>query len=271
VYYLDKRIGPGCTALFSTYLSGDLSTVAACRLHFVVKARNSRDQRSPAVKNAGVRVTVKYAQSLDGRLATRSRGSQWITGPTARRAAHLLRAQHDAVLVGIGTVLADDPQLTVRLVPGNDPLRVVLDSRLRIPVTSKLLQHGACGTIVATSHRASHDRVEAIAAMGAEVVRLRDAVDGSQLDVIELLQWIGGRGLESLLVEGGAAVITTFFRLRLIDRLSVFVAPKVVGTGINAIGSLEIDHLSDAVTLHERSVQHLGSDILVSGRPQWPS
>src|ERR1051325_4939875 len=118
-------------------------------------------------------ITVKYAQTLDGRVATATGDSQWISGPDSLRLAHRLRAEHDAILVGIGTVLADDPQLNVRLASGRDPLRVVVDSRLRTPLTARVLATGAARhTLIATTLQADRAARQAIEQLGAQIVAL---------------------------------------------------------------------------------------------------
>src|SRR3989442_11128038 len=138
-------------------------------------------------------VTVKFAQSLDGRIATATGDSQWISGSVARRFAHRLRREHDAVMVGIGTVLADDPQLNVRLVAGLNPLRIVVDSSLRIPLTARVLVDGAASqTLVVTSKAAEVNREREIQRRGAEVLRLPVSRDHSGVDMGRLLEVLGG-------------------------------------------------------------------------------
>ncbi|HMQ33695.1 MAG TPA: RibD family protein, partial [Chloroflexaceae bacterium] len=163
-------------------------------------------------------VTISYAQTLDGRLATRSGSSQWIGGPESLRFAHELRAGHAAIMVGVGTVLADDPRLTVRLVPGPDPLRVVVDGELRTPLGAAVLRDGAArGTLVACREGADPGRRASIAALGAEVLPLPAGPGG--VDLAALLARLAARGVPSLMVEGGARLITSLLRGRLADRL----------------------------------------------------
>src|SRR3989440_4496813 len=147
-------------------------------------------------------VTVHYAQTLDGRIASRTGDSQWVSGEGSLRLAHELRAAHDAVLVGIGTVLADDPKLTVRLVPGRCPVRVVVDSRLRIPLDAKVFETSAARTIVATTPVASEQRAEAIRARGAKVLRVKADADG-HVDLGDLLARLRADGIRTVLIEGG--------------------------------------------------------------------
>lgn len=211
-------------------------------------------------------VTVAYAQTLDGRLATRAGSSQWISGPESLRLAHALRARHDAVMVGIGTVLADDPRLTVRLVPGRNPLRVVVDSTLRTPPTAAVLaDSSASGTLLAVTASADPIRVEAMRALGATVLRAAADEDG-RVALPALLAALRRRGIASLLAEGGARLITGLLRARLVDRLVVTVAPKLLGAGIEAVGELGIMALSNAIRLDPVTVERYGVDLVLDGR-----
>lgn len=211
-------------------------------------------------------ITIAYAQTLDGRLATRSGSSQWISGPESLRLAHGLRAEHGAVMVGVGTVLADDPRLTVRLVEGRNPLRVVVDSRLRTPPGAAVLANGAAsGTLLAVTDAADPARVSAMRALGATVIRVTADRDG-RVDLPALLAELRMRGVASLLVEGGARLITALLRARLADRLVVTVAPKVLGAGIEAVGDLGIGVLADAIRLDPVTVERYGADVVFDGR-----
>src|SRR5439155_26025105 len=159
------------------------------------------------------------------------------SGDGSLRLAHELRAAHDAVLVGIGTVLADDPQLTVRLVPGKSPVRVVVDSQLRIPLDANVLTTRGARTIVATTLVASEERAAAIRAHGAEVLRVKADADG-RVDLEDLVARLRDDGIRTVLVEGGRGIITAVLREHLVDRLTVCIAPKVIGEGIAAVGDL---------------------------------
>ncbi len=219
-------------------------------------------------------VTVSYAQTLDGRLATRSGSSQWISGPESLRFAHELRAAHDAIMVGIGTVLRDDPHLTVRLVDvprvGAQPLRVIVDSTLRTPPTANVLANGAApGTLIACTQRAPEARRAALIALGAQVLMLpADAAGGA--DLVALLHHLGEFGIGSVMVEGGARLITGLLRRRLVDRLAVCVAPKMLGSGIDAIGDLGIVDLAQALRLHEPRLTRYGVDFVLDGTVVYP-
>src|SRR5438309_3655051 len=158
-------------------------------------------------------VTVHYAQTIDGRIASRTGDSRWVSGEGSLRLAHELRAAHDAVLVGIGTVLADDPKLTVRLAPGDSPVRVVVDSRLRIPLEANVLDTSVARTIVATTPVASEERAAAIRARGAEVLPVKADADG-HVDLRDLLARLREQGIRRMLIEGGRGIITSALRER---------------------------------------------------------
>ena len=216
-------------------------------------------------------LTVSYAQTLDGRLATSGGSSRWISCPDSLRFAHEMRASHDAVIVGAGTALKDDPRLTVRLVPGRDPLRVVADSTLRTPPTAAVLADGAAkGTVFAVTDRAPEDRRERAGALGATVLGLPENAEG-RVDLAALLGALGDLGVRTAVVEGGAGLITGFLRARLVDRLAVCVAPKILGSGIEAVGDLGVRELSESLVLTGTSVLPYGVDLILDGRVEYPN
>jgi diaminohydroxyphosphoribosylaminopyrimidine deaminase/5-amino-6-(5-phosphoribosylamino)uracil reductase len=215
-------------------------------------------------------VTVSYAQTLDGRVATTTGESKWISCPDSLRFAHEMRASHDAVLVGAGTACKDDPRLTVRHVPGTSPLRVVVDSTLRTPPDAAVLADGAApGTVLAVTDRAPEERREKAHSLGATVMNLPSGLDG-RVDLAALLGALVEFGIGSVMVEGGATLITGFFRAGLVDRLAVCVAPKILGEGIEAIGDLGIRDLSRSLTLADAAVEPYGVDLVLSGRIEYP-
>jgi diaminohydroxyphosphoribosylaminopyrimidine deaminase / 5-amino-6-(5-phosphoribosylamino)uracil reductase len=215
-------------------------------------------------------VTVSYAQTLDGRLAAANGSSRWISSPDSLRFAHALRAEHDVVAVGAGTACNDDPRLTVRLVPGEDPLRVVVDSSLRTPLSAAVLANGAAkGTVLAVTDRAPDERCEEAESLGATVLRVPADAAG-RVALVALLSELHSLGVRSVMVEGGAALITSFLCARLVDRLAVCIAPKILGSGIEAVGDLGICDLTDSLTLVDTSVTPYGVDLVLDSRLEYP-
>ena len=214
-------------------------------------------------------VTFKLATSLDGRIATASGESQWITGPPARERAHALRASHDAIMVGTGTVVADDPQLTCRL-PGlghRSPVRVVIDRHLRIPPAARIIADAhRVPTWVLTLRSADPGRRAAFLANGVTLIDVND--DGEeQIDLAAALGALGERGITRLLVEGGARLAAAFFRARLVDRLVWVHAPLVIGgDGIPAIAGFDLAALADARAFERLSTETIGDDVLTTFR-----
>jgi diaminohydroxyphosphoribosylaminopyrimidine deaminase/5-amino-6-(5-phosphoribosylamino)uracil reductase len=213
-------------------------------------------------------VNVKAACSLDGKIATRTGDSQWLTGEAARNFGHRLRQECDAILVGIGTVLADDPQLTTRLTRrrGKDPIRVVLDSRLRIPPAATLLHlKSSTPTWIATTMAAPPEKVQALKALGAEVLFMPD-VEG-RVALEPLLQELGRRRVQSLLVEGGAEILGAFLDQRLVHKFYFFYAPKILGgkDAYPAVAGRGVACLAEAHQARDLSLRRLGPDLLVSG------
>jgi GTP cyclohydrolase II len=209
-------------------------------------------------------VTIHYAQTLDGRLATRTGDSQWISAEPSTRFAHGLRASHAAVMIGAGTVIADDPRLTTRLVRGASPVRIVVDSTLRLSPSAKVVTDGAAPTILATTARATHERQRAFADSGADVLVLPATPDG-RVDLGALLDELGRRRLDSVLVEGGAGLITALLREHRVRRLVVSIAPMIVGSGIEAVGDLDIVRLRDALVFRRASFSQVGPDVIFDG------
>jgi diaminohydroxyphosphoribosylaminopyrimidine deaminase/5-amino-6-(5-phosphoribosylamino)uracil reductase len=208
-------------------------------------------------------VTLKLAATFDGRIATAAGASRWITGPAARALAHGLRDLSDAILVGAGTVRADDPRLTCRLPGGHDPLRVVLAGpRLELPARARVLRRG---TVVVAPRGASAARVAAIRRRGAEVVLL-PATRG-RVAFADVVRALGARGVTSLLVEGGGAVAAEAIRARVADRLILFLAPMLFGgDGVPAIGPLGVLRPDGAVRVEVVALTRIGPDLLLEGR-----
>lgn len=209
-------------------------------------------------------VTLKYAQSLDGRIATSTNDSRWISGEEARQFAHFLRATHDAVLVGRRTVEADDPQLTVRMLKGKNPLRLVLDTEGKLSSTAKLVTENADGKTVLLSGRPEPVNSELKNKVKIWPVELTSG----RIDLRRALEKVLAEGVTSILVEGGSWVLTNFLRECLADKIYVAVAPLIIGSGISAIGDLGIEKLTRAVRFERARFEKLGEDMLFSGYPK---
>jgi len=212
-------------------------------------------------------VTGKWAASADGAIAAVDRTSQWITGPAARRDAHRLRAASDAVCVGVGTVLADNPTLTPRDVPARRfPLRVVVDSRGRTPPEANVV-NGEAPTLIAVTPAAPAASVKALTAAGAEVLEL--PAKRGRVALPALLHALGDRGVVSMLLEGGAHLAGSFAANGLVDRYLVYVAPMLLGgDGLRAFEGWSIATIAEAPRLSFRSVRRIGDDLRLELRPQ---
>jgi diaminohydroxyphosphoribosylaminopyrimidine deaminase/5-amino-6-(5-phosphoribosylamino)uracil reductase len=205
------------------------------------------------------RVTLKLATSLDGRIATASGESRWITGEESRNAVHAMRADQDAILVGINTVLADDPELTVRLASyaGPQPLRVVLDSRQRLPETSKLASTARETATLVLSATPPKPELEAL---GVRVVQVK--ADAGRPDLGHALDQLVREGVENLMIEGGGEVAGAFLEADLVDAIEWFRAPILLGAeGRPAVGPLALASLAAAPRFSRVAVEALGADL----------
>jgi len=224
-------------------------------------------------------VIAKAACSLDGKIATAGGESQWLTGEKARAFGHQLRHQVDAILVGVGTALADDPQLTTRLPQRTtengkrktengprDPIRIVLDSRLRLPLSAKMLRlDSPAPTWVACTDAAPKEKIKAIKDLGADVLVM--PAESGRVALKPLLQELGRRQVQSLLVEGGAETLGSFFDQRVVDKFYFFYAPKILGgkTAPGMLAGAGVQRLGEALEAKEMKVRKLGVDLLVTG------
>jgi diaminohydroxyphosphoribosylaminopyrimidine deaminase / 5-amino-6-(5-phosphoribosylamino)uracil reductase len=211
-------------------------------------------------------ITLKFAQSIDGRIATASGHSRWISSAQSLKFAHTLRSHHDAVLVGSGTLSKDDPELTVRLSSGRSPLRVVVDSHLRISPDARILkEQDKARTIVATTKNADRDKQSRLTALGIETLVVETDKD-RRVDLMRLLMELGKRNISSVLIEGGAAIITSILAEQLPDRVVIIIAPKIVGKGLEAIGDLGIRNINESLRITYRRIRRLGDDLIIDGR-----
>ena len=219
-------------------------------------------------------VIAKYAASLDGRIAAASGDSRWVSGPETRAWAHDRRQGLDAIVVGSGTVLADDPQLTARpegVGRPHQPLRVVADSRGRTPERARVLG-GPGAALIATTAAAPAAWRARMEARGAELLVL-PAGGGGRVDLAALIGALGERGALSVLFEGGGVLLGSLFDRRLVDRVQAIVAPIVIGAAAApaAVAGRGARRMADAPRLREVAVTRLGEDTLISGLPIWPS
>ncbi len=215
-------------------------------------------------------VTLKTAATLDGKIATRTGDSRWVTGEEARRHVHRLRREHDAVLVAIGTVLADRPRLTVRLPEGGrNPLRVVLDSRLRIPLDTPVTDVSEAPTWVFCTERRDRDKEKRLRERGVEVIV---AGEGPRVDLGAVFDVLGKRGILSVLAEGGGELNAALLEGRWVQKAVAFVAPKWAGgrDAPSAVGGVGVGKMADAIALRDVSGERFGEDVCITGYPVYP-
>lgn len=210
-------------------------------------------------------VTLKTAMTLDGKIATVTGDSRWITSQASREHAHLLRHQHDAILVGIGTVLNDDPSLTARLIPGgNHPLRVILDSHLQTPVDAKITEVSETPTWIFTTEQRNREREQQLRDKGVRIISTGAA---ERVDLSKVLEVLGQEGMLSLLVEGGGTVNAAFLRQGLVQKIVAFIAPKLLGgkdspTAFEGENPRQIDA---SLSLRDVQVTQFAQDLCVTG------
>ena len=216
-------------------------------------------------------VILKIASTLDGKIATSSGESQWITGEESRRFGHELRNRVDAVVVGIDTVLADDPKLTVRLPQGEtikNPRRIILDSRARLPLDANLVGDGEAETIVVATDLAPSEKVEALRRAGLQVIIIA-ADREDRVDLNPALKELGKREILSLLVEGGAKINGSFLKSDKYNKIYYFLAPMIIGAdGLGSVNGLGVKELSEAKKLIVEDIKRMGSDILIEARKE---
>lgn len=211
-------------------------------------------------------VALKYAMTLDGKIATVSGDSKWITGVKARTYAHRLRSRYDAILVGRETVAQDDPSLTVRLVEGKNPLRIILDSKASLPLERKVFTDGAADTLLVVTPQALQEKVRAFADLPGVSVLTAAERDG-HVDLSDLLQQLAKKDVTSVLVEGGSDIHGAFFDAGLVERVYAFIAPSLIGGNKSrpAIGGQGASTMEQKVTLQEVTTLPLEPDLLVTG------
>jgi diaminohydroxyphosphoribosylaminopyrimidine deaminase/5-amino-6-(5-phosphoribosylamino)uracil reductase len=211
-------------------------------------------------------VTLKVAQSLDGKIADANGQSKWISNQAARKLAHRWRGQNDAILIGIGAALADNPQLTVREEPGPQPRRMIVDTNLRLPLSANVLTDDhVAKTIVAIGENCrEREKIAEIETRGAKIWPLRTTSAGS-LDLRHLMERSAQEGIASVFVEGGRRIFSSLLEAELADRLKCFIAPKLLGDGMPAFQGLPINSLHDAIFLTKIKWENVGDNMLLSG------
>ncbi|MFC7681968.1 bifunctional diaminohydroxyphosphoribosylaminopyrimidine deaminase/5-amino-6-(5-phosphoribosylamino)uracil reductase RibD [Paenibacillus sp. GCM10028914] len=215
-------------------------------------------------------VTLKTASTLDGKIATKTGDSKWISNEVARERVHTLRHRHQAIMVGVSTVIKDDPLLTTRLpVDGLNPIRIVVDSRLNIPLKSKMLTDRNARTIILTTKNGDAGRREALQKMGIEVL---SCGDGPRVDLSLAMTLLGQMEIGSILLEGGGTLNGSMLEEQLVDQIVLFMAPKIVG-GLGAPSSFAFNgaaHMSEAITLRDLEIEQLNDNLCIRGIPVWP-
>lgn len=212
-------------------------------------------------------VTVSYAQSLDGSIAARPGRPMALSSPESLVLTHSLRATNDAILVGIGCVLADDPRLNVRLASGSNPRPVIIDSRLRFPPYARLLTNGSQAPWIFTSETANSEREKNLQSLGATIFRVPSASD-AKIDVVAVLKKLGDLGITTLMVEGGAQIITSFLIARSVNQVVVTISPILVG-GTRAVDALARFNPNQFPRLINVSYEKMGNDLVVRADPEW--
>lgn len=214
-------------------------------------------------------VTLKSASTLDGKIASRSGDSKWISNAASRELVHTLRHRHQGIMVGVSTVIADDPQLTTRLsVDGLHPTRIVVDSMLRIPNDSRLVTDGAAPTFVLTTEKADAQKLKALESSGVTVI---PCGQGPRVDLKAGLARLGQMEISSILLEGGGTLNGAMLQQQLVDRIILFMAPKIIG-GYDAPASFSFagyERMSEAVELQQLEVEQIGDNVCITGIPVW--
>ncbi|KON67116.1 5-amino-6-(5-phosphoribosylamino)uracil reductase [Peribacillus butanolivorans] len=215
-------------------------------------------------------VISKYAMTLDGKLATHTGHSKWITGEESRHSVHLLRDEVDAILIGIGTVLADNPSLTTRLPEGGgkNPIRIILDSELRVPLDANVVQVSDAKTVIVTQENASVDKIAALSEKGIEFIIVPRTDAG--LDLRILMEELYKKGITDVLLEGGSEVNASFLRAGLIDKYLIYVAPKLLGgrNSLTPFSGINVDTMDEAMDVSISSVDMSGEDICIIAYPK---
>ena len=211
-------------------------------------------------------IVGKTAMTLDGKIATVSGDSKWITNEKSRKFVHQLRDLYDGILIGIGTVLADNPTLTTRLDHlGKNPVRIIVDSKARIPLDSIVITDKSAHTILAVTERASQEKIAALLQVGIEVIVTKEKAD--RVDLSDLLKILAEKNICSILVEGGSRINYSFFVEHLVDKVHCFIAPKIIGgtDAASPVGGKGTFYMKDAYQLNDITTERFDEDILITG------
>jgi len=208
-------------------------------------------------------VVVKAAMSLDGKIATRTGDSKYITGREARKFVHHLRTELDAIMVGANTVLKDNPLLTVRLVNGRNPIKVVVDSKLKIPLNANIVKNEPTKLIVATTKKAPRVKVKKLQHKGVNVLTVK--TKKGKVDLDDLMKELGKLDITSIMIEGGAELNAEAIRSGIADKLLFFISPGLIGDGLAAIGDMGIKKVDKSIKLKHLNYRKIGRDILLEG------
>lgn len=209
-------------------------------------------------------VSLKVAQTLDGKIATSNGDSKWITSEDAREFVHILRSKVDAVVVGSKTIIKDNPELTIHKIKGKNPKTIVLSSSGKIPPTSKILRNNRDNKTIIVTTKASISLDDS----DVEIWRIKKNTK-DRIDLKQFLKKAGQEGISSILVEGGKEIFTSFLRERLVDKIYYFLSPKILGKGLETFGDLGINSIKDSLELKDVELKRFSNDFLLIGYPNW--
>ncbi len=254
--------GTGITKLREAGIQVDVGVCEAEAQNLIAPFRKLFTQNLPFVH-------AKWAMTLDGKIATHTGSSKWISNKKSRAIVHQLRGRMDAILSGIGTVLADDPLLTARPAGRRVPLRVILDSQARLPLDSNLVKTAhESPVLLFVSDQANPARVADLKKYGVEVIQIQRTLETGLLDIISLLEELGRRQLTNVLIEAGSGVLGAFLDAQQVDEVHCFIAPKLIG-GANALspfGGFGLESMENAVQLRQHNIEVLDGDLYIHGR-----
>ena len=227
------------------------------------KARKLNEPYVKWMKTKKPFVVVKAAMSLDGRIATRTGDSKYITSKEARKLVHELRAEYDAVMIGINTVVKDNPQLTVRLAKGRNPIKIILDSKLKILLSANVVKNEPNRLIIATTKKAPKAKIKKLQQSGVHVLVVN--MKNERIDLVELMAELGKREVCSIMIEGGAELNAEAIKSGIVDKILIFISPKLIGEGLAALGDLGINKIDKSIKIKKLDYRKIGKDILIEG------